>query len=616
MTSNALRNREVVASIMNAKRAAQASKYAADKNAEGRIVSANVKGMYDSLGNLAKSTAGIAAAANSPEWYKVWPNIGQVIGDGKVPQYVPNDISYDQAAFMPSVISLIYDDTWGETADPQGNTYPEALLPINEAALRYQTNLYSYNSVLNTVAASDVMQYTIVGVDIVGLFCQVARALRCYRTFDVNTNELNRKLLEGVGWDYSDMELNYKQILNWLATEIESFNNDIFLPASITYLHRKAFLQSGAWAEDYGKNSAIYVTRPLSFHVWDEPTGKLTANRYPHYLTFAAVVSAYRLMKNSLLGSTDLVALARNVKSGALNGLELFVMPQFTDPDVPLPIYPVDEVLEQFMNAHVPFRLTGINTVAPMVLATNWWTNLPKAYHLNQNASGFLVPTMDVTGTAIEAYEPYSVTGSPATATSIDFKQEMFNFLHDEASVDDVLVATRLAPAVWNYYVVANGTGSVASISTPCPGTEVLLGLEMTANLSGTSITRQVINPGLITTPASYVDIINCFYSLRAVPALKYGFIAGGSGGISKITQDWHSMIELTEKTVRQLNRGAVLSEFYISAKSKTEFKSALKPDKSGDPRAKTNKRGGGHRRSGGKPQDKTDDKGSDKQSS
>lgn len=584
MTSNAIRNKEILANVMmnSAKLKHDAAQREKDR------VNATTNAQIGAVGRIGGNVAGalLKGFPNSPEWYKNWPLIADVIGKGTIPTYVANDILYPDQSFMPAVVTFYYEDTYGPILSVNDTEKPSSLLPINEAALRFQTNLYSYNSVLSSVQPSDVMQYTLGGGDCITLFSLVARACKAYKTFDVNTHKLNELLVDACGWDIDDMKLHYKDIVSWLITETESFNRDLSIPAGMTLLERKWFLAGGCWGEDYGKNSAIYVARPMHYHVWNETSGKLIAYPYPKRLTFQSVINMFTTMKNALVGSSDIVALSRNIKSGERNGLKLVQIPLFEESD--LPIFPVDEVLEQFMNAVMPPRPTVSQATGTLSFPYSWteddfWNSLPDGYHLVQDSSGYLIPTMSVNGTKATEYTPYSASvRSGTTYVNFDLMPETLNFLHDEISVDDMLVGTRLTPLIHLGFEDGNVNVQMRSC-----GTEILLA----------ACVKREYTPGVV--ELDYFRSVNSYgpnlsqiwYALRAMPAiidLKSRVNTTNSTieeYIYETTQDWHSMVSIDRRTLYSYHLAATLSEFYIPSVSESkpsDFKYARGSNKTG----------------------------------
>lgn len=404
--------------------------------------------------------------------------------------------------------------------------------PVNIAA----RDIYSYvrhkNSGHSNYDPNDLMSYLLAVDEAYMLYFNAVRAYGAMNLYNNENRYGPQRIVEGLGWDYSDLNANLAQFryaINAYTVKL----NALCVPSKLPYFQRHAWLYSGIYSDSMQPKAQLYAFAPAITRVRNDATGHLecydlkTAQPLTDKTTIgisamtqstvADWIKISNLVINNLLSSEDIGIISGDILK-AYGRETLITIPAINDDYRITPTYS-PEILSQIENATVLGGVANANII--MDNAINAGTVLYNPI------CRVISPTF--TGTAPKPKVEFLIDEyGPANLA-------MINMRMDNPTPGDTMVATRLTSTcsrddlvTWDdttskwikleKSVVIPTTG-VFSYLTEI-GTEVVCGVHYVKGTKGTEAkTTRLPNPlymenGILEYTAGYVaDFMNFDYA-------------------------------------------------------------------------------------------------------
>lgn len=274
--------------------------------------------------------------------------------------------------------------------------------------------------------------------------------------------------------------------INQVAIRLSAFN----IPAILPLFKRWVWLSGTIFKDAPVKKSQQYLFSPEIYYVWNDEAGSAVAtSAKPAFTSYSNYVAAMTTIVNSFITSEDFGIISGDMLKAY--GYESMVKVNSIDDDYHVESVYSDEVLSQISNA----KIAGAPALS--VNGNNPWS-------LVQSNNGLIYQGTLATGYAPVTVMPTIAATTSATTYTIDqsngpnFNYSYLNMYKDDASPDDVMVATRLTATL---SPILTGTGSnyfYAQVSSA--GTEIVT----TVDLVYLNTTGQ---PTISTVASSYLVI-------------------------------------------------------------------------------------------------------------
>lgn len=309
--------------------------------------------------------------------------------------------------------------------------------PINIVAREVYSFVRHANSGHSNYDAPDLMMYLMAMDSLYSWYSEAVRVYGCMMLYNANNRYYPKALIEGAGWDFSNVQENMAQ-LRWAINQFAYKLGSLAVPANMSYFTRHIWLNSGIYLDSNSSKAQTYMFQQVAFYKYN-PTvesgfkSRLRFVKRPNdKLTVKDWVTKMNEFINPILASEDF-----NIMSGdilrAFGQDNLFTVAPISEDYVVIPTYS-QEVLSQIQNLTIMgypdmLKSTGAGEYANIVQRIDDSTWNPGLYQV-------------LTFCSLEAInKPKSPLAQSQIVTTM---QKLVSMMSDDPSPDEVMVATRL----------------------------------------------------------------------------------------------------------------------------------------------------------------------------
>lgn len=417
--------------------------------------------------------------------------------------------------------------------------------PINLAAQELYTLTRRANSGAKNYDKTDLMMVIMAMDSAYMLYEDMLRAYRVMSTFSSVNRYYPNGILQSLGYDPS-LTFNIAQfrgILDVFAYKLASIN----IPDQMDIIKRHSWMCSNIYLDDDTNKSQSYAFVPRTLYKWTEGVGDTPTHLSPRtihqvgtQLSLADITNLIDEFMNPILGSEDVGVITGDMAK-AFSEAGMIKIKPVEDYAALVPVYS-SEVLMQIRNVFsvpsVPTVVPGADmTISPVLSST------VKGPYLQQKIA--CIPGADG-GRRVHC--------SP-----------MLNFVTEDATPENVMVATRLISVV-----SAIGSGGISNFLYY--GTEVVVEMRVwylndTGVMAGYSIDQDLA----LTTSMSYDNMNDNFGRIQACSQFNncpanYLFTQDGANKPLYIgpTINVNNYIYLDDETLKNLHDAATMSLFTV----------------------------------------------------
>lgn len=468
--------------------------------------------------------------------------------------------------YVPSPVANI-----GSNADQEA-TKDSA---INIAANGIYTTIRSHNSGGKNYDATNLMMYLLAMDNAYAFYSWMTRVYGCMKVYSQRNRYLPEMLVTASGCDYDDLigrMAEFRYYINMFAAKASS----MCVPAILSYFQRHFWLSQNVFADDQTLKAQMYMFVPSCFFYYvpnSKPFPSVAATPALHPLFQINQGTRYKLEDIRTAGDTILRAIITdedfNIMSGdilkAFGESQLFRLSPIPEEHIVLPVYS-EEVLTQIENATV-FGVPAPRYGATEAPATNTsasnriWEAIDKA-----TATGFIIcgTTPFYVGTsATEWYTPSPATGSVRDIARISpyGVNQLLNLHKDDVSPEDVMIATRLKPAVYD-----NPNTAYPLVGAKLTGSEWLNSATIYKFVWDSNGVRGIQETEFCTAVSSIDDSVLDAIIFQRHPIITK--VTKGSGAtplqIDRFIGDIDNYTYVDNMTLSRIHETALLSEFSV----------------------------------------------------
>lgn len=298
------------------------------------------RGSYTDDDNSNKNRTDGYKNGNDASWYTANP---QLLKDAaNIPFFVPLGSKMDPLPSMPGIMILRYAPAFGVSEN--------ASSPINIAARNVYSFIRHANSGHTNYESPDLMMYLLAMDSAYAYHAGMTRAYGILNTFSQTNKYLPKRLLESLGFDYTDLVsnlANFRYYINQYAVKLGS----LVVPNAFTYYQRHIWMNSNLYFDEDSIKGQIFAYKQQGFYVFQEVTSETGSSL--KYKTFSGAHKLADIIKmgdellNALVNSEDINIMSGDIlKAYGDNTMKVGVVPE--DYSV-LPVYN-SEVLNQIHN--------------------------------------------------------------------------------------------------------------------------------------------------------------------------------------------------------------------------------------------------------------------------
>lgn len=228
-----------------------------------------------------KETTPINSKTNDVNWYSKNPEMLERaarmsfgVPNGYTSKLFYGDTTTTGNLWTPGIAILYYTHGTGN-AYAQSDAVQTAMFSLY-AVLRSKQTSYS------TYSPEDYMMYLLAINEVYIMYSQLARAYGLMNTINTESLYQPKKLIEALGFNYTDLVRNRRDIPNVLdsiAAQLAPYH----VPDVLPYMQREFWLPSGVYSDSATAKHQLYAFKPTVYRTWDDmfATGsKLQAHTY------------------------------------------------------------------------------------------------------------------------------------------------------------------------------------------------------------------------------------------------------------------------------------------------------------------------------------------------
>lgn len=321
---------------------------------------------------------------NDPIWYKKYLSdldkftsvaTYHRLGTSPAGFYTVGEVgSYNIA--IPGIMAIEYIDTIGTNVTSASEVISK--LPINQILMRTKEQILKSNSRSNVAWEASDMGYNIIcATSILSSICDAERALYIAQTYSPTNAYLADGLLQAAGWSPAAVTGHLAEFRQYLSIIKARFNSSIALPNSLSYVHRKVFLNSNVFTDSDTGTAQLFIFRSAYWYRLADDAATVIP-MIPERSTPEGWFNQISLMIQKLVETPDFQAMFADLRSAVTDFITL-------DPNV-------DQHAQISFTFDDAFRsqIENLQTLPGVIVNTSLTPAIPVDLTIRQDDSGYL----------------------------------------------------------------------------------------------------------------------------------------------------------------------------------------------------------------------------------